>query len=453
MTDITAPTNQDTLSLEELALYHLLMNYRATANLSAIPLSKALTTTAGRHVVDTRDNIWGTGMTLPEGANLHSWSDAPYYGDHRAPQVMWDAPERVGTGFTGNGYEISAAGQPDINAALAGWQGSTGHNNVIMNLDSWAPITWKSIGIGVDTSAGPGPYGGRVYHVWFSDTVDASGPALIVDNAGNDRIVATSFDDQVSSASGADLIETGDGADLIILKGTGVYGAGYAAHNISSDHQVGTGVRLSLTGRTRHDEVINGGDGIDKIQLGAGNDAFFLHDSFSSFHGDVTLARDSLGKQNAARLTGIEEILGGAGNDIIDLTSPDYTPGVSVMTLRGEDGDDVLWASHGASRLFGGAGNDVLFGGAGVSEMTGDAGADSFEFTRTSTQSTVTDFDPTQGDRLTFYNTGGAVFDLNSAKLTGDSLSIGFAPGEDLTITLSNTALTLDQITAAIDII
>ena len=33
----------------------------------------------------------------PEGANLHSWSDAPYYSDHSQAQVMWDAPERIGT--------------------------------------------------------------------------------------------------------------------------------------------------------------------------------------------------------------------------------------------------------------------------------------------------------------------------------------------------------------------
>lgn len=451
MTDITAPTDQDTLSLEELALYHLLMTYRATANLPAIPLSNALTITAGRHVVDTRDNIWGTDMTLPEGTNLHSWSDAPYYSDHREPSIMWDAPERIGTGFTGNGYEISAAGQQDINAALAGWQGSPGHNQVIMNLEGWTNIGWQSIGIGVDSSAGPGIYGGRVYHVWFSDTPDASGPPLILDDAGDDRIVTTDFADKVSSTSGTDLIETGAGEDHILLEGNGLYGSGFVAHNVSSEHQVGTDVRLSLTGRTQHDEVINGGAESDTLQLGAGNDAFFLHDAFSNFHSDVALAQDSMGRQGAARLIGIEEILGGEGHDIIDLTSPDYTPDVAVMTVKGENGDDVLWGSHGTTRLFGDAGEDVLFGGAGVSEMTGGVGADTFEFTRTSTQSTVTDFDPTEGDRLKFYNTGGAQFDTG-LELTGDSLTIGFGGG-DLTITLSNTTLTVEQIANAIDIV
>lgn len=162
--DITQPTTQDALSLEELALYHLMMDYRATLGLSAIPLSKGLTATAGRHVLDTRENIWATGMVLPEGANLHSWSDAPYYGDHSQPQVMWDAPERIGTGYTGNGYEISAAGYATIAAALAGWQGSPGHNAVITQTGSWT-TPFLAIGIGVETAPGAGPYGGRVYHV------------------------------------------------------------------------------------------------------------------------------------------------------------------------------------------------------------------------------------------------------------------------------------------------
>ncbi len=59
MTDIYARNAQDRLTLGELDLYHRIMAYRAEEGLDAIPLSAALTTTAGRHVADTRDNIWG----------------------------------------------------------------------------------------------------------------------------------------------------------------------------------------------------------------------------------------------------------------------------------------------------------------------------------------------------------------------------------------------------------
>src|SRR4051812_3206736 len=105
--NIYAPTAQDTLSLAELDLYHRIMVYRASVGLGALPLSKALTTTAGRHVVDARENIWGAHLALPPGTNLHSWSDAPYYEDGRAPEVIWEAPERLGTGYPSSGFEIA----------------------------------------------------------------------------------------------------------------------------------------------------------------------------------------------------------------------------------------------------------------------------------------------------------------------------------------------------------
>lgn len=112
--DITQPNEQDSISLQELALYHAITDYRTGLGLPEIRLSKALSTTAGRHVVDTRENIWGEGVTLPDGANLHSWSDAYYFDDQRAPEVMWEAPTRVGTDYASAGYEISAAGFPTI---------------------------------------------------------------------------------------------------------------------------------------------------------------------------------------------------------------------------------------------------------------------------------------------------------------------------------------------------
>jgi len=98
MANIYSSTGEDNLNSAELELYHLIMQYRAQNGLDAIPLSNALTVTAGRHALDTRANIWEAELQLPEGANLHSWSDAPYFSDHRDPDVMWSAPERLGTG-------------------------------------------------------------------------------------------------------------------------------------------------------------------------------------------------------------------------------------------------------------------------------------------------------------------------------------------------------------------
>ena len=55
----------------------------------------------------------------------------------------------------------------------------------------------------------------------------------------------------------------------------------------------------------------------------------------------------------------IETINGGAGDDIIDLTSPN-TSISTAMVIKGEAGSYVIWASAGADMLIGGEGNVVL---------------------------------------------------------------------------------------------
>ncbi|SEN90946.1 hypothetical protein SAMN04488103_10951 [Gemmobacter aquatilis] len=210
--DIYQPTPNDTLSLEEYALYNLIMAYRAENGLAPIALSQALTATAGRHAEDTTQNIWATGLDLPEGTNLHSWSDAPYFADHRDPEIMWEAPERIGTGFTGNGYEISVSIGDDgtIQQALALWQGSGPHNAVILNQDVWGQVKFKAMGVGIDRLAS----GETILHVWFSDTADTAPPELH-GSQKDDRIDGTGFSDLILGLKGADILKGGGGRDLL----------------------------------------------------------------------------------------------------------------------------------------------------------------------------------------------------------------------------------------------
>ena len=113
---------------------------------------------------------------------------------------MWEAPARLGTGYRGSGYEISAAGQADIGEALRGWQGSPGHDAILTASGGWRDVEMRAIGIGVETAPGPGPYaGGTIYHVWFGDAPDRRSP-LIVGTGGDDRVRATAFADRVAAA-------------------------------------------------------------------------------------------------------------------------------------------------------------------------------------------------------------------------------------------------------------
>ncbi len=214
-TDIYRATADDSLSPDELALYHAIMEYRADLGLAAIPLSRGLTTTAARHVRDTRENFWAEGKTPPPGANLHSWSDAPYYADHSQPQAMWRAPARLDTGYAGSGYEISGAGYTTVAAALEGWKSSPGHNAVLSNTGIWADLTFSAIGLGVETSPGPGPYGGRVYHVWFGTDPDPAGGPWIKGTSTADRMDGTVFADRIKAGAGDDVLRGGEGNDFI----------------------------------------------------------------------------------------------------------------------------------------------------------------------------------------------------------------------------------------------
>lgn len=264
--DVTQPTSQDQLSLQELDLYHAIMDYRASLGLAPLPLSAALTTTAGRHVTDTRENIWAEGVVLPEGANLHSWSDAYYYADHRDPSVMWTAPARVGTDYPSSGYEISAAGFATVEAALAGWIGSPSHNAILAGTGLWEGIELRAIGIGVDTTPGAGIYAGRIFHVWFGESLDASTPD-IRGGADIDVIRGTTFADRLFGLSGDDDI-SGDLGDDYISGGAG-------SDRLRGDHgydviDAGTGHDLVWGGSGR--DTINGGGGNDKIWANEGAD-------------------------------------------------------------------------------------------------------------------------------------------------------------------------------------
>ena len=133
---------------------------------------------------------------------------------------------------------------------------------------------------------------------------------------------------------------------------------------------------------------------------------FFLHDAIGDFNSSLSLSDDAYGRKNTYRMTSIETINGGAGDDIIDLTSPN-TSISTAMVINGEAGSDVIWASAGDDTLNGGEGNDVLFGGAGVDTLTGGSGADIFEFEKASGNDVIKDYKLSQGDKLKFYLQAG----------------------------------------------
>ena len=134
---------------------------------------------------------------------------------------------------------------------------------------------------------------------------------------------------------------------------------------------------------------------------------------------------------SAKRVLSVETIDAGGGDDIVDLTSSLFNMDeISGMVVDGGLGNDVIWASSGDDDLRGGEGDDILFGGKGTDTLTGGSGSDVFQFTLSSGQDTITDFNISEGDKIQLwknsYDSNAATYSSNNndAVITWQSVSI-----------------------------
>lgn len=155
------------LSAEEKKLYDLIMEYRKSKNLEAIPFSPKLTLVAQTHARDLADNYK---FDPKNKCNPHSWSkngswtSCCYTNDHKQASCMWTKPQEI-AGYSGNGFEIAYYSSLGANATegIEGWKLSPGHNPLLINSGTWENIKWKAIGIGIYKEYGL---------VWFGEVED-----------------------------------------------------------------------------------------------------------------------------------------------------------------------------------------------------------------------------------------------------------------------------------------
>ncbi len=176
---------------DEAELLQLVDEYRLDNGLSTVPWSQSLMTVAQWHAIDATAN----GDTIfTSSCNLHSWSEPDsglwnggcYTADHANASLMWYKPiEITGGVYTALAFENAAYGFSSVAAALNGWKGSAGHNNVILNKSVWASYTWTAMGVGVDLQS-------RYYYLWFSNMVDPLGDMPLCQ--GDGAIFSDGFD-------------------------------------------------------------------------------------------------------------------------------------------------------------------------------------------------------------------------------------------------------------------
>ena len=153
----------------------------------------------------------------------------------------------------------------------------------------------------------------------------------------------------IALADGADLARGTVGDDVFGLAADGVWGT----YNVARWN--GGAETVSIAGRNRFHDALEGVGGYDVVSLPDGDNALLYRD---------LLSPSADGVEASARLAGISEIRGNGGSDVIDLTAASGCYAGDLL-LTGGDGDDHLWAGSGDDVLIGGVGNDDLRGGAG----------------------------------------------------------------------------------------
>ena len=139
------------------------------------------------------------------------------------------------------------------------------------------------------------------------------------------------------------------------------------AKNMGNGDWSGTGECVPLAGKGRITDIFAGSEDASVLVLGGEGDgcALFLEDVYSAAKGGA----------EQARLFRVDTIVATNGNDIIDLTSQIFGFSGGV-TVKGGDGDDVIWANSGENMLYGGDGDDCIVGGSGNDTIIGGSGND-----------------------------------------------------------------------------
>lgn len=201
--------------------------------------------------------------------------------------------------------------------------------------------------------------------------------------------------------------------------------------------------------------IFIGGRGVDTVDLSGETDGFALdlqgngtvHPNAQIFElWDGYLTADFGEPALTGTMQGIENVIGGAGNDFIMGNG-------SANVLHGGGGDDIITARStvdaAVDRLFGDAGNDNLFAGGSNDELTGGSGSDIFLFdpNRYEGDWVIQDYSYAEGDLVALIPySGGVVWGTQEG--TGWTQAV-LADGDTITfVGVTDTIINLVQSTS-----
>ncbi|MFN7643332.1 MAG: beta strand repeat-containing protein, partial [Burkholderiales bacterium] len=283
-------------------------------------------------------------------------------------------------GGVGDDFLMGAAGADLLD-------GGTGSDTA-----SWSDATGSvQVDLAASTVGGAGAIGDRI--VSIESAIGTGLNDVLLGTAGANRLEGAVGDDRIAGRGGADILIGGAGTDtldysesdagVLINLQTEFAAGGHAQGDsisgfenvIGSAHDdllVGTaGVNL-LVGGAGDDRLV-GGVGADVLDGGAGTDTADYSASQLAVTVDLDLGTGRGGDAEGDTLLSIENLVGGAGYDLLAGSASDNT-------LDGGSGNDRLEGRAGDDTLIGGTGDDVLVGGAGTDTMLGGAGNDTASY-------------------------------------------------------------------------
>nr|WP_029897954.1 hypothetical protein [Desulfohalovibrio reitneri] len=187
-----------------------------------------------------------------------------------------------------------------------------------------------------------------------------AGDDILFGGEGDDTIHGGEGNDLLDGGAGADALNAGAGDDILAYSDDGDWSSRYVARDAGSPGEPGSGERVDIAGKNASHDTFSGGTGEDTLRMTGGGDALFLDDRYSGHPDDP----------DSPRISGVERIEAGGGDDVVDLTSQRHAYG--DVTIEGGSGDDVLWANAGDDTISGESGDDDLRGGFGDDILYGD---------------------------------------------------------------------------------
>ncbi len=204
-----------------------------------------------------------------------------------------------------------------------------------------------------------------------------------------DNLIGDAQDNLIEGNKGADTLEGGAGIDVLSYRssksgvsvnlGTETAAGGDAEGDIFSGFErlFGSDFADNLIGDAQ-DNLIEGNDGADTLEGGAGKDILAYNTAKSGVNVNLITGNGTGGDAEGDIFSGFEWVNGSKYSDYLvgDNDNNRLNGGAGNDTLYGVEGNDSLNGDEGNDSLNGGAGSDLLDGGAGSDLLNGGSDVD-----------------------------------------------------------------------------